>query len=388
MYLIGIDVSKYKHDCIIFDSVANSYVHFTFDNTQSGFQFFLENFSALDLSREIKVGIESTGHYGFNLKEFLHSNDIDFMEIHPYLLRVFSRSQTLRKTKTDKIDAKLITQFLKTCEYKSYLHKSYHMYFLKSLTRSSHRLTKIRNKYKVFATNVLDCIFPELKPFFKNSISKTLIYLMETYKTPERISRMNSSSYDKLRKVSQGKFSLSQFHQLKNLAKNTIGYSNEYTSIELDTYIELIKTLDSKIAAIDKHIESIINDINPPTLSIPGIGAKTAAVIIAEYGNFNAFSSPAQMLAFAGCDAAYYQSGQSETNGRMVKRGSSYLRYTLMNSISTLILHNQYFSSYYYKKRNEGKTDRVARTHTIRKLLRVIYHLEKNNIEFDITKVS
>ena len=93
------------------------------------------------------------------------------------------------------------------------------------------------------------------------------------------------------------------------------------------------------------------------------------------------------MLSFAGLEPGYYQSGIFEHGGHMVKRGSSHLRYTLMNLCVPLIQHNYIFAAYYNKKRSEGKSHRVACSHLVKKLIRVIFQLEKNNIDFDSSKL-
>ena len=89
------------------------------------------------------------------------------------------------------------------------------------------------------------------------------------------------------------------------------------------------------------------------------------------------------MLSFAGLEPSVIESGTMSSNGKMVKRGSGYLRQALMNVSMVVIAHNPTFYDYYYKKRSEGKCHRVALSHVCKKLLRIIYTLEKNNIDFD-----
>ena len=111
------------------------------------------------------------------------------------------------------------------------------------------------------------------------------------------------------------------------------------------------------------------------------------ASIVSEFEDFTKFQNSSQMLSFAGLEPATYQSGTQQTYGHMVKRGSSHLRFTLMNLCIPLIQYNMTFAEYYAKKRNEGKTHRVACSHVIKKLIRVIYTLEKNDIDFDPLKL-
>ena len=121
--------------------------------------------------------------------------------------------------------------------------------------------------------------------------------------------------------------------------------------------------------------------------SIPGIGSLSAAVIYSEYGDISNFSNPGQMLAFAGIEPGVNDSGTESHGGRMVKRGSSQLRYTLINCCLPLIRFDMTFATYYSKKRGEGKPHRVAITHVAKKLIRVIYALERLDIDFNTQKL-
>lgn len=64
MYVIGIDISKYKHDCIVIDE-AGVVIRdtFSFNNDRNGFNHFLNVVHSLDQTKEKKIGFEATGHY-------------------------------------------------------------------------------------------------------------------------------------------------------------------------------------------------------------------------------------------------------------------------------------------------------------------------------------
>jgi len=388
MYFVGIDISKYKHDCFIItesgDVLCNS---FTIKNNIDGFEELLSVLNSLDNQEQIKIGFESTGHYALNLKLFLEKAHYSFMEFNPVLLTKFNKSQSLRRTKTDAIDCASIARWLMTVEYKPHPIGFYHTYSLKSLTRLRDSLVKQRSFYIVKITNVLDHIFPEFKPLFDNRFSKTALYLLETYGTAEKMAHMNSQSYDNLRRISRGKFSMQKFLKLKELARNSVGEGNEIFVSQLNSLMALYNQAAQEVDSLEGQILSLIEEINPKSLTIPGIGSLSAAVIYAEYGDLSKFNTPSQMLSFAGLEPGYYQSGTSEYSGHMVKRGSSHLRYTLMNLCIPLIQYNMVFAEYYAKKRAEGKTHRVACSHLVKKLIRVIFTLEKNGIDFDPAKL-
>ena len=386
MYFVGIDISKFKHDCAIIDELGDAITSsWSFNNDCEGFSLFKELLNALD--GEKKIGFESTGHYGHNLKMFLESNNFSFMEINPLLISKFVRSKSLRKTKTDSLDAQSIAQYLMTVEYKPYPPSFYHMDKLKSLTRFRDSLVRQRSRQLIELTNILDKVFPEFKPFFEGRFSATALYILANYQSPERISNMNAKSYEILRKKSRGRFTMAKFVQLKSLAKNTVGRSDDFLLQQMEMLLDIHAQLDAKISEVEGLIQECIMGIDPPILTIPGIGYLSAAVILSEYGDFSKYENPSKMLSFAGLEPGYFQSGQSEHTGHIVKHGSSYLRYALMNACLPLITHDPVFAEYYAKKRAEGKPYRVALTHVAKKLLRVIYTLQTRNIPYDPTQI-
>ena len=243
------------------------------------------------------------------------------------------------------------------------------------------QLIRERSKFQVLLTNELDKTFPELKPFFNNRISATLLYILEKYKNTDHISLMRD--YDSLRKFSRGKFSYASFAKLKELAKNSVGHHDENTDLLISTYISIINNFNDKINPIDKQISTIIKELNPRMLSIPGLGEISAATILSEYGDIKNFSSPNKMLAYAGLEPSVIESGTLQSNGKMVKHGSGHLRYSIMNIAMTILKYSPTFYDYYLKKRSEGKCHRVALSHVSKKLIRVIYCLEKNDIDFN-----
>ena len=387
MYFVGIDVSKYKHDCFIVAEAGEVIKDtFTFDNNRTGFDQFFSILDGLGPKNKIKIGLEATGHYMNNLMKHLSVNGYSFILLNPIIVSRFRHSETLRRTKTDKVDAKLIAQVIASKDFNSYPLQAYHFPDLKTLTRLRDRLIKQRSLYLVMLTNQLDLSFPEFKEFFDGRLkSKTAQFILTKYGISSRIANMNSQSFELLRKVSYGKFSYAKFAKLKELAKNTIGCSSEIDEMLFSLTINLYQSIDEAITNVESKIIEIMEKLDSPTASIPGIGTMSAATIIAEYGDVSRFANDGQMLAYAGLDSGRYQSGTSDFPGRMVKHGSSYLRQALMNVAETCVIHVPNFYDYYLKKRNEGKSHRVALSHIARKLVRLIYKLETSHAHFDLS---
>ena len=116
MLYIGIDVAKSKHDCFIIDSDGVVYTdNLRITNDRVGFNKLLETIlNALDgePATNAKVGLEHTGHYSINIKRFLESQGFVVTCFNPLETSAFRKASTLRRTKTDKCDAKIIATML------------------------------------------------------------------------------------------------------------------------------------------------------------------------------------------------------------------------------------------------------------------------------------
>ena len=381
IYYVGIDISKYKHDfCIISNTGEVIVENASFDNNKKGFQYLLEYLKPYNKS-QVHIAFEATGNYSLNLELFLIDQGFSFMKMNPLVIHQFLKTRSLRRTKTDKADSLTIASYLMSVPFKPNSDLLYHIYTLKSLCRARELLIKERSKFLVLLTNELDKSFPELKQFFNNRISTTLLYILEKYQNTEHIALMRD--FDSLRKISHGKFSYAKFAKLKELAKNSVGHHDNNSDLLISTYVSIINNFNDKIDPIDKQISTIIKELNPRMLSIPGLGEISAATILSEYGDIKNFLSPNKMLAFAGLEPSIIESGTLQSNGKMVKHGSGHLRYSIMNLAMITLRYSPTFYDYYLKKRSEGKCHRVALSHVCKKLIRVIYCLEKNDIEFD-----
>ena len=383
---IGIDIAKYKHDFCIISSTGEVIVqNNSFENNKKGFQLFFSYLKPYNKAN-VQILFESTAHYSMNLELELIDQGYSFMKMNGLIIKQFFKAQTLRKTKTDKADAFALTQYLMANTYKPNSNRLYHIYSLKSLCRTRDRLVRERSKFKIYITNELDKSFPEIKKFFDNKISITLLYILEKYKNKNKIALMKD--YDSIRKVSAANFSFPRFLQLKQLAKESIGHPTETSDFLIQSYVKSINCLSEQIDSIEKQIIESVRKLDTHILSIPGIAEISAGSIIAEFGDIKNFESPEKMLAFAGLEPSIRQSGTLSTEGHMVKHGSGYLRNTIMRVVNSLVMHDQVFYDYYNKKRDEGKHHLVAQSHVAKKLIRIIYTLEIKGIDYDINFVK
>lgn len=128
-------------------------------------------------------------------------------------------------------------------------------------------------------------------------------------------------------------------------------------------------------------------ELDSPITSIVGIGNRLGVIILAEINNIHLFKNPAQLQAFAGLEPPIFQSGQMENKGRMVKQGSTYLRYALIQAAKLICVYSPYFKEYLKLKISQGKHYNVAVSHATKKLIRMIFYLLKTNQTFDDAKL-
>ena len=389
MILVGIDVAKDKHDCFISNSDGEVLFDvFTITNTMDGFSELYEKISSVaeDLSK-VKVGLEATGHYSYNILGFVLNKGLTTYVINPLHTNLFRKGQSLRKTKTDRIDARSIALMLLTdSSIEPYSLTSYHNEELKSLTR--YRFTKVqeRAKYKTSVARLVNILFPEMEALVPTLHMKSVYTLLSEFPGASHIASAHLTHLTHLLYVeSKGHYGKNKAVEIRDAARNSVGSVMPAKSMELSHTIDLINILTEEIDDVESAIKRIMNEIDSPILSIPGISYRMGAMILAEIGDFDRFSSPDQILAYAGMSPSTYQSGKlTSSYAHMEKRGSKYLRYALFNATIFVCNWDPIFSAYLAKKRAEGKHYYVAITHAAKKLVRLIYALETSGEKYRI----
>ena len=383
MICVGIDVAKDKHDCFILNSEGEVLADvFTVPNNMDGFDHLLQTIRAVSSPQDkIKVGLEATGHYSYNILGFLLDNGLDSFVINPLHTNLYRKSLSLRKTKTDRVDARTIaTMLMSGVDLKSYTDTAYHNEELKSLTRYRFDKVKERAKLKTSVSRLVCILFPELEKLVPSLHITSVYALLSEFPDAKQIANAHLTRLKSLLEdSSRGRYGKDRAVEIREAARVSIGSSMPAKSLELQHTIRLIRELDAEIEEIEVAIQSIMEDLHSPITTIPGIGLRMGAMILAEVGDFSNFDSPDKILAYAGLSPSTYQSGQlTNCYSHMEKRGSRYLRYAIFNATRYVCLWDPVFSAYLAKKRAEGKHYNVAISHAAKKLVRVIYALQKS----------
>ncbi|EHO82713.1 hypothetical protein HMPREF0380_01570 [Eubacterium infirmum F0142] len=387
MIYVGIDIAKLNHYASAIDSDGVVLIEpFEFLNDNAGFYTLLSKLNSFELD-DIIIGLESTAHYGNNLVSFLVTKGLHVCVINPIQTATL-RKNNIRKTKTDKVDTLVIAKAVALMDHPRFVTLyDIALMQLKNLGRFRMKLVKQRSRTKIQLTAYLDQVFPELQYFFKSGIHQKTVYaILKEAPSATRIASMHLTHLKNLLvSNSHGHFKKETALELRVLAQKSVGTADRSLSIQITQSIAQIELLDSQLDAVESEMKDIVTSLDSVIMTIPGIGPINGGMIIGEIGDINRFSKPRKLLAFAGLDPSVYQSGNFiAKKTKMSKRGSSALRYALMNAAHNIVKYNQTFKEYYDSKRAEGRGHYNALGHCAGKLVRIIYKMLKDDVEFNL----
>ena len=387
MIYVGIDIAKLNHFAAAISSDGEILIEpFKFTNDYDGFYLLLSKLAPLD-QNSIIIGLESTAHYGDNLVRFLISKDLKVCVLNP-IQTSSMRKNNVRKTKTDKVDTFVIAKTLMMQDSLRFMTLDDLDYIeLKELGRFRQKLVKQRTRLKIQLTSYVDQVFPELQYFFKSGLHQNSVYaLLKEAPTPTAIASMHMTHLAHLLEVaSHGHFGKEKARELRVLAQKSVGVNDSSLSIQITHTIEQIELLDSQLFHTELEMANLVTCLHSVIMTIPGIGFINGGMILGEIGDIHHFSEPKKLLAFAGLDPSVHQSGNFQAQRtRMSKRGSRVLRYALINAAHNVVKNNATFKAYYDAKRAEGRTHYNALGHCAGKLVRVIWKMLTDEVEFNL----
>lgn len=388
MICVGIDVSSEKHNFMIMNHEALTYSNrsIVIPNNYEGYEKLhksIQEFCGANNDFEVRIGFESTSFFHSNILNFLVKNKYDVMIINPCLISDYKKGKKVHSAKNDNLDAIAICNYLDDSknEFIPYTPLSYHKEALKSLSRERITYIKKLSKEKLHVYRLLTLIFPEYLQLFTNVYQGSAKAIITKYLNPVMISKARISSLDKM--IHGGcQTSAAKLHEI---ASKSVGNSADYLSFELKQAYETLDFLQSSIDKLDSQIKKLVDSANTKILTIPGVGYTTAALILGELGDVNRFKSPDSIVAYTGIDNIIYESGKYEAKSTYTtKKGSRYLRLALFQVAQACWQHDPQFNKYYQKKKAENKHHFVILGHIMKKLIRVIYSVLKNDKEYFI----
>jgi len=321
---VGLDVSKDNFKTVILAVTDNNQTtdlgHRTFDNCKQGFKALISW-----CKKEVKKGkptftMEFTGSYSMRLSEYIYNKDYQIFMVSPFKSKRFRESYDA-DIKTDDRDALILAQMGCERRLKAWQPDSEFYQQLKLLVRERFSLVKQQTaiKNKIHALN----------------------------------------------------------YQAKK-AKSTI-----------KRYNEQLKLIDKQLKAIEKEIvnhlksdEQISRKVENLE-TIPGIGIKTIATVLAETDGFRKTPNSRQLIAFAGYKVKVNESGIISKPGHISKRGNKFIRWALHMPSLSIIQCNPILKEKYESLRLRKTKASIATTAIERKALILMYSIFKNDTRYD-----
>ena len=125
-------------------------------------------------------------------------------------------------------------------------------------------------------------------------------------------------------------------------------------------------------------------------VTVPGIGAATAAALVAKVVDIDRFATPEQFVGYFGVFPEENSSGVDKHGNplppgtlRMSRKGNDLVRHYLWNAARAAIRHNPAVRALYHRLKAKGKRGDVAIGHCMRKLLHLVFAVWKSNRPFD-----
>lgn len=386
MISVGIDVSKGKSMvCIMKPGGEVLKTPFEMLHSMESILHLVKLINSYD--EEVRVILEDTGHYHLPVVTLLVEKGIFTCCVNALRMKKFC-SQSIRRAKTDKIDAVHIAQFgLTYWDELSPVKPPKSVYQeLKVLARQYYQTVSMLVKAKVNLSNLLDQTMPGIKELMNDSPSNhKLTDFVKRYYHFGHILEMGekrfTSDYCKWAKKQGYRVYERLASEILAVAQNSIPVlpNSPVTKVVVLEAVRVLHEIEISRDTILAQMQELAKSL--PEFSViremACIGDTLAPRIIAEIGDIRRFKNKHSLIAYAGIDAPPYQSGAFNATERHIsKRGNSYLRKTGYEIMQCLIQHKPIGDPVYefiYKKRLEGKCGKEAMIAGLNKFLRIYY---------------
>ena len=386
---VGVDISKDSFSAAGLDAEGKEYFSGSYWMDSDGFGQFLEVVTAHCRDfQKVLVGMESTGCYHINLFSFLTSQGIQALVINPLLIANFAK-RSLRKTKTDKKDAKTIAQFLmESGEEISQLSVSPDLQDLRDLARERESVSHLITATKAEIKRVLRTTFPELESI-GDVFTRSMLQFVKEYPSARRVKMARLKDLAKvLNQPHVGNKLSFSVEDILRAAHNSIATVSPAKEVILQGKISTLVHLQERLDELTKLLTEVCKATRVEDWkilrSIKGVGPKTAVPFLAEMGSIENFSSPKKLIAFAGLDPSVCQSGKFVGKSKLSKRGNRHLRRAIYLMASAVVSQNAFFKAYFVRRKREGLTPQRALLATAHKLIRVIFAMLSHRTYFQV----
>ena len=398
--IVGIDVGSEKHYFRAFNwrGIELTKKPVPFSNSKEGFLSFSNTLTELmqkNKLEEAMVGIEPTGHYWFDLGQFMNGKNIKFVMVNPHHVHKTKELDDNSPSKNDRKDPRIIAGLVRDGRYfYSYMPSGVYA----DLRNASNRRfvlveeqTRAKNRLQKWIT----VYFPEFKGIYTHIDAKGGLLVLQKAATPEEIAKLGVEGIiqiwkdAKLRGNGRKKAML-----ILNAAMNSIGLKEGLTEakMEIQDLIEDYELQTKRLERVNDLIKELCQKIDgvDKLLEIKGIGITTVAGFIAEVGDIRRFDNTKELQKLAGLELVADSSGKHNGRTRISKRGRKRLRYLLFEAAISVVGKNEEFKQIhrYYTTREKNPLKKMQSLIAVAcKLIRVFHVILTKGISYDASKM-
>lgn len=342
------------------------------------------------------IYFEATGVYSRVVERFCIVNHLRYCLLNP--LELHLKSESLRRVKTDKVDAHRIALTVQAEHFRLKRPWSNTYQQLHELGRFYDQLLKNWNYQNNRLLCAIEQTFPNLKQLFTNRTSKLALNVVELFPHPSLVEGLSRTILkNKLTKLTDKHISKAKAFKyadkLIQLAQNAFP-AVTVDAIQVDEvryYSRQMINLALKKEQLIKQMKELAEKVPEYKLfcSFPGIGEQSAAQLIGELGDIKRFNNANQLNAFVGIDIRRYQSGKTLFQDHVNKRGNPHARKLLYFTVGNMIRQQRHIHShivdYYYhlkQKQPQPKKHEVAMVACMNKTLKCLLSMTKHHTEY------
>lgn len=393
--IVGVDIGSESHwaRAILARGYEVSKKPFQFDNTEEGFERFVTWAYGLEAENKLKkivIACEPTGHYWFNLYDFLKKYDVKLVLVAPQHVKHSKEMDDNTQRKDDRKDPIVIAKLVPEGRYmEPYIPEGIYAELRAAFNRRcdlSEALTRSSNRM----TRWFDVYFPEYRTVFKGSDALSGYMVLKRAPLPADVLELGVKGICQIwREAKLRGAGEKRAQKLVDAATQSIGLKGgPAVRQELWQLIEERELLDKQHSDIMALIEEILKQIPGADrlLSVPGAGVVTVAGFLSEVGDINRFSDPKQIQKLAGLAVVENSSGKRKGLPGISRRGRSRLRWVLYLAAMSMVKHNKEMKTYhrYYTTRKKNPLKKIQSLMAIAgRIARIFYGILKNGTDYD-----
>lgn len=391
--LVGVDLAE-ENVAVAITYEARQVGRIRFGHNRDGYDRFLdwlEGMKGRVGAREVLVGMEPTNHYWQLLAAELERRGIAYRLVNPYTVKKHREGDQLDRAKNDQRDGFTIADLLRTGKF-TFTQRQVGSYAeLRGYSSHYHQLKRQIARTKIQLRQAVAQTFPEVGEAFKELTGQTAVAMLQKQAAAHQIGQQSETAFlQAVRADYQGsRFQWKKLGQAYELAQNSVGLvETEALQLAIGGHLQLLKLLEAQMATVCAALlDTFLALPEAKALLSLGIGAVSAALLLAEIGDPAAFSNARQLVKLAGIQPSPNQSGKKTNSPTPISRkGRPRLRAILYFACLRLVQTDEAFAAYYHQLQGRPQnplTKMQALLALMHKLLHIAWSLIRHHTTYD-----